>query len=174
MIPSFKYHPDPIGTGAFIQGEAHICDSCENPTTLWYNSPFYSRSDVNCLCPNCISSGKAAEKFNGMFQDPCSCGNVSDSAKLDELTHRTPGYHGWQQEYWPSHCDDYCAFIGYVGWSEIEELGITDEIIESLKNNPEGVDLDYIKENLINGGSMQGYLFQCCCCNKHVLYYDFD
>ena len=29
---------------------------------------------------------------------------VDDPEKLDELIHRTPGYSGWQQEYWRAHC----------------------------------------------------------------------
>ena len=49
----------------------------------------------------------AASKFDGEFQDPESTDRVSDPDKLDELIHRTPGYCGWQQEYWIAHCDDY-------------------------------------------------------------------
>ena len=41
------------------------------------------------------------------------------SEKLDELIHRTPGYSGWQQEYWRAHCGDYCAYLGHVGAREL-------------------------------------------------------
>lgn len=44
------------------------------------------------------------------------------------MIHRTPGYCGWQQEYWIAHCDDYCAFVGYVGWKELVEMSINNEI----------------------------------------------
>lgn len=51
----------------------------------------------------------AASKFDGEFQNPESTDCVSNPDKLDELIHRTPGYCGWQQEYWIAHCDDYCG-----------------------------------------------------------------
>ncbi len=40
---------------------------------------------------------------------------------LKEFVERTPGYHGWQQEFWLAHCGDFCVFIGYVGWNDIEK-----------------------------------------------------
>ena len=173
-LPSFKYHPNPIETGAFIQGDLHQCNCCGRMTELWYESPFYSIDDVDCLCPECISNGDAAMKFDGEFQDSCSVDEVSDPAKLDELVYRTPGYHGWQQEYWPAHCDDYCAFIGYVGWAELVEMGIDKEIEEDYKEGDKDWDVEDLKENLINNGSMQGYLFKCLCCEKHILVVDCD
>jgi len=65
---------------------------------------------------------------------------------------------GWQQEYWIAHCDDYCAFVGYVGWKELVEMGIDNEM----------------KECMYNEGSMQGYLFKCLHCGEHFLYVDCD
>ena len=145
MIPTFKYHPDPLKTGAFSQGEVHTCGCCGKQTDVWYEQPFHSSQDVECLCPECIASGKAAEKFDGEFVDACSVGEVSDSAKLDELVRRTPCYIGWQQEYWYAHCDDFCEF-----------------------------DFEDIKECLTNNGSMQGYLFRCLHCGEYFLYADCD
>lgn len=85
MLPKFKYHPNPIETGSFVQGEPHECNCCGRNTEIWYESPFYSAEDVDCLCPECIASGLAAEKFNGEFQDSCSVDEVSDPQKLEEL-----------------------------------------------------------------------------------------
>ena len=59
MIPTFKYHPNPIETGAFIKGDAQECNCCGKQTDIWYESPFYSREEVDCLCPECIASGLA-------------------------------------------------------------------------------------------------------------------
>ena len=175
MIPEFKYHPDPIGTGAFIKGEPKECSCCGKPTEIWYELPFYTCSgDVDCLCPDCIASGRAAEKFYGQFQDDCSTGEVSDPAKLDELVHRTPGYCGWQQEYWYAHCDDFCAFIGYVGWDDLVRMGIDKEIEENYDQEICGFDLEDIKEDMVNEGGLQGYLFRCLHCGKHFLYADCD
>ena len=43
--------------------------------------------------------------------------NTYPDEMLKELVERTPGYHGWQQEF---DCGD-CAFIGYVGWNDIKD-----------------------------------------------------
>lgn len=174
-IPKFKYHPDPIKTGAFIQGTERACDCCNEKTTIWYESPFYTTcDDIECICPNCISTGAAATKFDGEFQDEASVDDVSDSAKLDELIHRTPGYCGWQQEYWLAHCDDYCAFVGYVGWNDIVKMGIAEQIEKNYNKELNYFDIEDVKRCLCNGGSMQGYLFQCLHCGEYFLYADCD
>ncbi|MDE6593746.1 MAG: CbrC family protein [Oscillospiraceae bacterium] len=175
MIPTFKYHPDPIKTGAFEKGEPQECRCCEKLTDIWYCSPFYTKVEkVNVICPECISSGKAAEKFNGEFQDPANAGEVSDPAKLDELVRRTPGYHSRQESYWPAHCNDYCAFIGYVDWTDIEEMGIEKEIEETFDKSINVADLDIIKRDMRGESSIGGYLLKCLHCGKHVLYTDLD
>ena len=160
-IPEFKYHPDPIKTGAFSQGEYRKCDCCNESTNIWYSEPFYTAKDgIECLCPNCIANGMAASKFDGEFQDPESTDRVSNPDKLDELIHRTPGYFGWQQEYWIAHCDDYCAFVGYVGWKELVDMGIDGQIEKNYDQNLNGFDIKDVKECMYNEGGMQGYLFQ--------------
>ena len=90
---------------------------------------FYSVEDVEYLCPECIANGEASKKFDGDFID-IYFGEVSDEEKIDELTHRTPSYCGWQQEIWVTHCDDFCAFLGYVGAKELKEIGL-EEVIEN-------------------------------------------
>ena len=100
--------------------------------------------------------------------------NTEYSDKLDELLHRTPGYIGWQQEYWCAHCDDFCAFIGYVGWDDLIRSGIDKEIEETYDQDICGFDLTDVKEYMQNDGSMQGYLFRCLHCGKHLLYVDCD
>lgn len=174
-IPEFKYHPDPIKTGAFSQGEYRKCDCCNESTNIWYSEPFYTAKDgIECLCPNCIANGMAASKFDGEFQDPESTDRVSNPDKLDELIHRTPGYFGWQQEYWIAHCDDYCAFVGYVGWKELVDMGIDGQIEKNYDQNLNGFDIKDVKECMYNEGGMQGYLFRCLHCGAHFLYVDCD
>ena len=88
--------------------------------------------DIEYLCPECIASGEAARKYDGSFQDDCSVDDgVDDLEKLDELIHRTPGYCGWQQEYWRAHCSDYCAYLGYVGVRELRALGVLEEVLDN-------------------------------------------
>ncbi len=107
-----------------------ICDCCGKITNIYYNTPFFSVDNIDYLCPVCIANGNAAKKFNGTFQDDYSVDEgVEDMNKLDELIHRTPGYCGWQQEYWRAHCGDYCAFLGYVGAAELKSLGVMEEVL---------------------------------------------
>ena len=168
---NFKYHPDPLETGAFRNDQTVTCDCCGKQTDVYYTNPFYSTKDVQYLCPECIASGAAAEKFDGEFQDSESADKVSDPAKLDELIHRTPGYCGWQQEYWIAHCDDYCAFMGYMTWEDLENYGLAEEIEETYREDICMVDFEDAKEHLQND---QGYLFKCLHCGKHFIYIDFD
>lgn len=171
-VPIFKYHLNPIKTGAFKTDKTVICDCCKKETDIYYEGPFYSVSDVEYLCPECIASGKAAGKFEGEFQDAASIDSVTDNEKIDELIHRTPGYCGWQQEYWIAHCNDFCAFKGYVLWNDIVKMGLEKEIEETYREDINGIDFNTVKECL--NGAMQGYLFQCLKCKKHFLYIDCD
>lgn len=168
-IPYFKYHPDPLKTEVFVKRSA-VCPCCGKETSVVYEGPFYSEEEVENLCPDCIASGAAAEKYDGSFQDSESVDEVSDPSKLDELVCRTPGYCGWQQEYWRAHCDDYCAFVGYVGYEDLKKLGVLEEILEDP-----GLDL-WVRENLtaLGNGALQGYLFRCLRCGKHLLHVDCD
>lgn len=170
-LPVFKYHPDPFKTEVFRRREeAVLCPCCGKETFVTYEGPFYSVEDVENLCPGCIASGAAAEKFDGCFQDPESVDEIDAPEQLEELTCRTPGYCGWQQEYWRAHCGDYCAFEGYVGYEDLKALGVLEEVLEDP-------DLDgWIRENLesLGNGSLQGYLFRCLRCGKHLLHVDCD
>ena len=172
-LPVFKYNPNAIKNKGIVQRSAK-CQVCNEHTEYVYEGPFYSVDEVEDICPWCIKSGKAAVKYDGQFQDDSTCEEVDNIEYLDELIHRTPGYSGWQQEVWLSHCGDFCAFIDYVGWNEIKHLE------SELKD-----DLDIIKSNyrltqkelekaLVNGGSLQGYLFKCVVCGHYRLTIDCD
>lgn len=172
-LPRFRYHPNPLVTQAFKEKDIpETYDCCGRPTNIVYTGPFYSVENINYLCPECIANGSAAQKFDGEFQDEYSVDNVSDKARLDELIHRTPGYCGWQQEYWRAHCDDFCAFLGYVGAKELMALGIMDEVL----HDPvwDEWQKDIIQNEMVNESSIQGYLFQCLHCGKHLLLFDCD
>ena len=96
---------------------------------------------------------------------------VDDPEKLDELIHRTPGYSGWQQEYWRAHCGDYCAYLGHVGARELRALGVLEEVLDDPMWDDEQKEM--IRES-VNGGHLQCYLFQCLHCGKHLVWMDFD
>ena len=128
--------------------------------------------DIAYLCPSCIANGEAARKYEGSFQDDFSLDDgVDDPEKLDELIHCTPGYSGWQQEYWRAHCGDYCAFLGYVGARELRALGVLEEVLDDPVWDEEQKEM--IQES-VNGGHLQCYLFQCLHCGKHLVWMDCD
>ena len=168
-LPSFRYHPNPMETGAFQESrEGIVCDCCGQTTHIYYGAPFYDVEDIDHLCPQCIASGEAAEKFGGSFQSDYALDEVvDDPGKLDELIHRTPGYCGWQQEYWRAHCGDYCAFLGYVGARELRALGVLEDVLDDPMWDDEQKEL--IRKS-VNGGHLQCYLFQCLHCGKHLLW----
>lgn len=169
-LPVFQYHPDPFRTGVFKRREEAVtCPCCGKETHVTYEGPFYSVENVKGLCPGCIASGAAAKKFDGEFQDSYSVDEVSDSSRLDELVHRTPGYCGWQQEYWRAHCDDFCAYLGNIDYQGLVDLGVTEEVLEDPNLDP------WYTENLQDlGQGTCGYLFQCLHCGKHLLHVDCD
>ncbi len=173
-LPEFRYYPDPLGQGDFMNDREVTCDCCGKKTDVYYSGPFYAEEEVEFLCPWCIASGKASKKFEGEFVDIEASDEISDVKKVMELACRTPAYHGWQQELWLACCDDYCAFVGYVGWKEIEEMGLADEIAQTYREEDIMLDLETVKERMVNGGSLQGYLFRCLHCGKHYLYVDCD
>ena len=157
--------------GRIAQRNAAISNKYMN-IHIYYTDPFYTVEDIEYLCPECIASGEAARKYNGSFQDDCSLDDgVDNPEKLDELIHRTPGYSGWQQEYWRAHCGDYCAFLGYVGIRELQALGVLEEVLDDPMWDDEQKEM--IQES-VNGGHLQCYLFQCLHCGKHLVWMDFD
>ena len=172
MLPKFKYHPNCFENGTFTKADPKrpmICECCGKQTEYYYNT-MYSAKGVNCLCPECIASGAAAKKFDGDFiQDAEPITNGEE--KTEELFKRTPGLISWQGENWLAHCDDYCAFIDYVGAKELEEMGIAEEVFADYAAMGE-CDLDDVQSCMMKDGDMTGYLFRCLHCGKYRLWVD--
>ena len=54
-LPTFRYHPNPLETGAFEESkEGVVCDCCGKMTHIFYTNPFFSVEDIAYLCPECI------------------------------------------------------------------------------------------------------------------------
>lgn len=172
-LPEFKYNPNAVKLG-IIKKEKTTCPVCEQARDYVYQGPFYSVEDVEGICPWCIKDGSAANKYNGEFQDAASCDEVDRPEYIIELTKRTPGYSGWQQERWLSHCGDFCALQSYVGWAEIKDFQeeLSDDLSEIRSDH--GLTQGELEKYLVNNGSMQGYLFKCIHCGKHRLTIDTD
>ncbi|MBP6562275.1 MAG: CbrC family protein [Neisseriaceae bacterium] len=167
-LPHFKYCPEPLKHDIFKVDVAVVCGCCGQETAVYYQGGLYAVDDVDYLCPECIHGGVAAQKFDGSFQhDLFNDEGVVDPSYVDEVMHRTPGYCSWQGNNWPAHCDDYCAFHGYVGATELEDSGIWDEM-ENLTD----MDAADLKQYMRLDGDLQGYLFRCLKCETWCLYAD--
>jgi uncharacterized protein CbrC (UPF0167 family) len=127
-LPSFRYHPDPLGTGAIVESDTK-CICCGRARGFIYTGPVYAVEEYNRkICPWCIADGSAHEKLDASFTDEALIGGggIWDEVKQDviqEVAFRTPGFSGWQQEQWWTHCHDAAQFLGRAGRAELEAYG---------------------------------------------------
>ena len=170
-LPKFRYHPDPIGTGAFEEGEEKTCPCCGKKRTVYYSMTPYCVEDVENICPACIANGEAARKYDATFIQGAEWEGGPDKEKEEELFCRTPGYISWQGEYWLSCCDDYCEYLGTVGTKELKAMDIADKVFEEYAARNEFED---VEEYLVKDGSLCGYLFRCLHCGEYHLWVDAD
>ncbi|MCL1948397.1 MAG: CbrC family protein [Turicibacter sp.] len=171
QLPTFKYHPNPLKTGAFKQGEPFICECCEKETTIYYTGVLYTPEEISTLCPDCIHSGRASATFDGQFVADIEDGATISKEAQTELFKRTPSYASWQDEIWLTHCGDGCAFIDYVGWDDIK--GKLDDFADLRADSSDYADdISHLEKYMHNGGDFQGYLFQCLHCHKYRLHAD--
>jgi len=174
-LPEFPYHPDPRATGS-VNASDTPCVACGQSRGFVYTGPVYSQQElVDCLCPWCIADGSAAEKYGAEFTD-VGWGVPADvpDAVVRKVATRTPGFAGWQQEHWLYHCGDAAAFLGRVGWQELQSHP---DAVRSLQHEgdmdarrAEEVD-EYLKA-LDKTGEATAYLFRCRHCGRHLAYSD--
>jgi uncharacterized protein CbrC (UPF0167 family) len=173
-LPKFKYHPDPISTGS-IEESNESCDCCGKKTGYIYSASFYCIENIRALCPWCIASGEAAEKYGGQFNDDYPLEEASlNKFIIKEVIERTPGYSSWQQEVWQHHCNDACEFHGDAKKEDLECI-LADELKHFLFEN--GIDKDtwsQILENYEEGGDTAVYKFVCRICKKNLYALDFS
>jgi len=178
-LPQFKYHPFPLKTGA-IETSENECECCGKQTGYIYTGPVYSEEELDdCICPWCIADGSASKKFDAEFTDPDGIGDYGswDSVSEDvvlEVSTRTPGFCGWQQERWWTHCHDAGEFLGAAGTSQVLEIG--GELIDALKADTrlEGAEWDNFCSSLSQDGSPTAYIFRCTKCGVYGGYVDCD
>lgn len=170
-LPHFIYHPDPLATGAFVEGEAKVCPSCGKESNVYYDLIPYCIDNIENLCPFCIANGLAAEKFDAEFVQDAEWSGQTNPEKDKLLFCQTPGYSSWQGENWLSCCQDYCAYLGTVGTKELKEMGIAEQVLADYEERGEYQD---IEEYLVKDGSLCGYLFRCLHCQKYQIWVDAD
>jgi uncharacterized protein CbrC (UPF0167 family) len=171
-LPLFKYHPDPIKTGV-IKESNNVCVCCRKNRGYIYTGPVYTKESLEeRICPWCIADGSAHEKFKAEYIDVEAIGNYGRWSKvpleeIEEIAFKTPGFRGWQQEKWWTHCGEGAEFLGYAGKKEIEKLGLG--FIESIQS--EAGLIDEKEWNLyLNALNKEkgptAYVFRCKKCKK--------
>jgi uncharacterized protein CbrC (UPF0167 family) len=171
-FPFFKYHPDPIGSGVLV-GRESVCPCCGQIRGFAYEGPSFSRADVDNLCPWCVASGEAAEKFELEFVYDDDLEPVKTFGKKDELQHRTPGYFFATIYEWPVHCDDYCAVLRQVQWPEIAPFSAELAFDLARLQKMHDMSAEQIIDQL-HGTALWAYLFRCLHCGKHRLSADYE
>ena len=64
VLPHFIYHPDPLATGSFVEGEAKLCPSCGKESNIYYDLIPYCIDNIENFLPFCIcKQGLAAQKI---------------------------------------------------------------------------------------------------------------
>ena len=179
-LPTFKYHPDPLATGSVIQSDDE-CICCEQARGYIYVGPVFATEEYDqCICPWCIFDGSAHAKLEASFTDEDGVGGggmwdeVPD-AVVEEVAFRTPGFSGWQQEQWWTHCGDAAQFIGRAGQKELKALG--PQAIAAIQDStglPDGPEWDGFFAALTKDGSPTAYVFRCTKCGTLGGYQDCD
>lgn len=181
-LPTFRYHPDPVGTGAF-ERHGGTCRSCERPRGWVYVVPPYALENLrDALCPWCVADGSAAARFEATFTDLGPVADLAgdaagvDADVLDEIARRTPGFSAWDQERWLFHCGDAAAFLGAVGWAELADLPEAQAMLreQAARWGFTGDDAQAFVGSLDVDGSSTAYLFRCLHCARHLAYADLD
>jgi uncharacterized protein len=181
-LPAFRYHPDPLATGMIVQS-GDGCVICKQARGSLYTGVPYCVEEVDeeSICAWCIADGSAHEQFEAEFVDAASIGTglvgtgPVPTEIVEEVAYRTPGFSGWQQECWFTHCGDAAAFLGAMGARELRALepGAV-EAIRASTGLDEGATWDEFFAALDRDGSPRAYVFRCLHCGQFGGYTDAD
>lgn len=172
ILPTFKYHPDPIATGA-IEKTKKDCECCDRSTGFIATSNIHSTHSVETICPWCIADGSAAKKYDGLFSDsdPLLSDGI-DKEIVKEVCEGTPSFISWQQERWLSHCNDACEFHGDAEKSDLVDLQ-NKNLDQFLSNEYMTAKVwSIILQSYDKGGDTAIYKFKCRVCGENQFYAD--
>lgn len=179
-LPHFAYHPDPLATGSVIAADT-ACVCCGQSRGYVYAGPVYAEDEYEkAICPWCIADGSAHAQLGATFTDEEGVDgggewDAVDETIVDEVAQRTPGFNGWQQEQWWTHCGDAAQFIGRAGRAELEAQGPA--ALAAIQDNTgldDGPQWRHFLAALDKDGSPTAYLFRCRHCGELGGYQDCD
>jgi uncharacterized protein len=177
-LPNFTYHPNPVETGSIKESDT-ICQVCEQQRGMIYTGPVYSEEVLNeAVCPWCIADGKAHEKFGAEFVNAAGVGGYRDweqvpDAIIEGVAYRTPGFSGWQQERWFTHCGDAAEFLGCAGKKELQAFGADAICAIQRESGLEGADWSTYYGALDKNIGPTAYIFRCRHCSTVGGYSDY-
>ncbi|MBV9470472.1 MAG: CbrC family protein, partial [Abitibacteriaceae bacterium] len=158
------------------------CACCRQVRGYIYTGPVYATAELDeSLCPWCLADGTAHEKFAASFVDEGGVGGYDQwdavpAEVVAEVAHRTPGFTGWQQEQWWTHCGDAAEFLGVAGYAELQEYG--EEAVAFIRaafseeSDLQGQELDDAFQEFDRDHGPTAYVFRCRHCHKLGGYWD--
>ncbi len=175
-LPRFKYHPDPEGTGSIVPS-VDACQVCGKVRGLAYQGQPYSNTELEVICPWCIADGSAHEKFGAEFIDREAVGGYGRWTRVprtvvEEVAFRTPGFNGWQQEQWFTHCEDAAEFLGPMGKEELDSIGHEAIAVIQRESGCTGDEWNSYYRTLNKHQRATAYLFRCRHCGQFGGYSD--
>lgn len=179
QLPNFKYHADPIATGSIVPSDT-TCACCGASRGYVYAGPVYAEEELEeCICPWCIADNAAHEKFDAEFVDAAGVGGYGEwepvsPEVVQEVVFRTPGFNGWQQERWWTHCGDAAIFLAPAGWNELQSYG--PEAVAAIRAEVGvgryGMDTETYLKTLNRQHGPTAYVFRCSHCGAFGGYSD--
>jgi len=172
-LPKFRYHPDPLATGAVEQSDVR-CVCCGERRGYLYVGPVYGEHDLNdSLCPWCIADGLAAKTLSASFADDHTLLRAGvPSEVVEEVTLRTPGYSSWQGEDWLVHCRDACAFAGDATVSDVSQASEHTRMAWQEFYGLGTEEWEVITRDYVPRGAQAFYKFRCLHCAAILLGWD--
>ncbi len=178
MLPAFPYHPDPVATGSIVARDT-VCACCGQARGYIYTGPVYAREVLrDRLCPWCIADGSAAARYDAEFTDQAGIASglwpAVPDAVVEEVSRRTPGFSGWQQERWWTHCRDAGEFLGFAGADDLAGRwsGALAEIRDDILVDDDT--WEDILSALDPDGDATAYVFRCRHCGQLGGYADWS
>lgn len=175
QLPLFRYHPDPIATGA-VKASPTTCACCGKANGFIYSGPVHADDELDdMLCPWCIGDGSAAARLGASFADsyPLIQAGVPDEI-VEEIHLRTPGYESWQQASWLAHCGDACEFHGDASSADLSDASVETKQQWKTEYKQDDAGWQWATDGYRPGGRSAFYKFQCRHCRLILLGWDLD
>jgi hypothetical protein len=118
-LPQFPFHRDPIASGSIRNSDA-ACECCGRSRGVLYDGVVYTRAHIEALCPWCIASGAAADKYDATFFDADFRDDANKLVDLPKHFHRsvfgcTIGFSTFNPISWWVHCAEPAEFVTRIG-----------------------------------------------------------